>query len=73
MAKLSKAAIKREIKANGRVLKRTVDEIVWRIQRYAGNDDATSNVIVVTLLWTLGFEPDDARAAADRLCELANR
>ena len=73
MEKLSKAAIKREIKANGRVLKRTVDEIVWRIQRYAGNDDATSNVTVVTLLWTLGFELDDARAAADRLCELANR
>ncbi len=65
--KPSRAEINRAIKGNGRVLKRTKAEIVYSIQFHIAKYGQESFEIVATLLWTLGFEPDEARDCARTL------
>lgn len=65
--KPSKAEINRAIKASGGVLKRTKGEIVHSIQFHIAKYGQESLEIVATLLWSLGFDPEEARAAARRL------
>lgn len=72
MTTLPKATIKREIKSHGHILKRTVDETVSQIQYYLSHDDTIADITVVTLLWSLGFTPAEARESADRLFALAS-
>lgn len=64
---IPKAQIKRIIKSNGRILKRTVDEAVWLIQQYACRDDGMPEVVIATVLWMLGFEMNEAFCAADSI------
>jgi len=67
--KVTKAAIKREIKATGGVMKRTVPEIIEALQKYIPQSvtDGRSQSVVVTLFWTLGFTPEQANDAMKRL------